>query len=196
MTNATQQAGLSQQDLSIIDRFRQQAREFWRLYQSTGDNANFVATQNPSIQREYRDLMDRGQGIRSKVEVATGIIDKAGAMIDTAKNWFTDTFGLGGLASVNRMMPEQLGLIPLIPIAVIAGSLAAIGKWVNDALVFNRRINEMKRLQAQGMTPTQAANVIDKIMPKGFGANVTGLLIPIVLVGAIVLVPRFFKKGR
>jgi len=194
--NSKPAASLSQTDLSVIDQFKKQARDFWRLYTTMGDDARFVATQNNSVQKEYADLMSRGQTIRSGVERATSVVDGAGSMIDSARNWFSDTFGLSGLRYAEGLAGTQLGFIPLIPIAVVAGSLALIGKWVNDALVFNRRINEMKRLQSQGMTPNQAANIIDKIMPKGFGASVTGLVMPIALVGAIVLLPRLLKKKR
>ncbi len=57
---------------------------------------------------------------------------------------------------------NQLGFLPiLVGGTVIAGSIAAITKWTLDYKTFSDKIAQQNRLIASGLSPQQAANVVN-----------------------------------
>lgn len=175
---------LTPTDIGTIEKFKAKAREFWRLFVALDADKAFIRKQSPAIKREYADLMSRGLSIRKTVEFLTGIIDKVSGLIKSV---------FGGVAAGQM---GQLGIIPLIPIAVIAGSLALIGKWISDAMTFRRRVAEIKRLEARGIPPAEAAAIVAKIMPKGIFAGIKGLAIPIVAILGIIIIPKLLDMKK
>lgn len=174
-------------DPSMIDEFKKKARDFWNQWESLGNQEKFISKQAPEIQQEFKDLRNRGLSIRNSVETVTGLIDKATAAYRTATGWVSDIFG----TSDNTM-----GFLPiLIPAAVIVGSLAAMGKWLSDAYQFNRKMDEIAKLQAKGIDPVTASKIISRITPEGFSIT-TSLGIPLLLIGGFFVYNTFMKKGK
>jgi len=181
-------ATMSQNEQSAIENFKAKAREFWSMWNALGQKKAIVERQSPEIRAEYVNLMTRGQSVRSGIETITGLIDKAGRAYDSVKIWLSETFGLNG---VELEQQTQLGLLPLIPIAAIGLSLAAMGKWISDAYQLNRRLDEIQRLENKGLSPQQAAQVVSKTMPKGFFSGSGAIMMPILLAaGAMFIYSR------
>lgn len=161
---------------SVIEAFKQRARAFWNQWETLHANQDMITRQSPAVQKEYNDLIDRGSTIRNSVETVTGLIDKAQRYYQTAKGWVSDLFGMDGYS-------PQMGVLPvLIPAAVIAGSLAAMGKWLSDAYQFNRKMEEIAKLQAKGVDAVTASKIIERTTPSGI--SIGGAIgIPLLLVG-------------
>lgn len=174
-----------------IDNFKTKAREFWAIWNNLSDKSNIVAGAPVPLQREYRELMDRGVTVRKTIERVTAAIDSAAGIynsavdytsrgMESAINWFKGSAGLGGI-----------GLIPLVPVAVIAVALAAMGKWIKDAYVINKKISVAEKLINQGVVPEKAFNMAGKMVRKnslfnlGFSTDLPTMGI-IALIGFII----------
>lgn len=180
-------AELSQDEKGVIEQFKDKAREFWALWENLEDQKHTISASAPIVQNEYADLMARGSTIRTTVEYVTKTIDKAAQMYRSVRDWLAARFGLDGLsASDVDQRVNEMGLIPLIPIAIITAALAAMGKWISDAYIFSERLAEIKRLEKQGISPARAAEIVEKTMQKGMFAGAANL-VPIALIGVAAL---------
>jgi hypothetical protein len=141
---------ISADDLSMIEKFKSHAANFWQQYKNLQAKNAYVAN-HPDLQEDYANLLDRGSTIRTTIETVTAGIDKA-------VGWVGGTVGVSGVQVLNG-----LGFLPVLALLVSAGGLALIGKWVSDAYAFNKKVEEMKRLEAQGMTPQQASAIVGKL---------------------------------
>ena len=81
--------------------------------------------------------------------------------------------------TIEELENVGLGLLPLIPIAVVAASLAAIAKWTYDYNIFMKKIQEQRRLEADGIDPVTASNIVAKKNAPGFFNLNTKKLLPI-----------------
>lgn len=132
-------------DVERIQKFKNQAAHFWELAEKTKANAPRVP---PEWQREFNALTQRADSIRTKIEGTT-------AAVDTAYKHATNLYGVDNVAVNN------LGLLPLIPWAVISASGAAISYFANDAITFNEKIDELERLEDMGYTREEAVEVLN-----------------------------------
>lgn len=104
----------------------------------------------PAIWRgDFERMMGRGADVKQRIQAAAD-------SIDTSYRFARDTLKI----------PEQningLGIIPLIPLAFIAGSTAVTTYFVTDAQKFNAKIDELERLQEMGYTADEAAAIVEK----------------------------------
>lgn len=180
---------LSNEQKGLITDFKAKAREFWQLWENLDARRAEVATAPAGLQVEYNNLMDRGLGIREKIETVTALIDKAANMYQDAKAWLMDQFGLSG---VSYRQLSGLGFIPLIPVAVIGAAVAAIGYWVNDAYQFAAKLDEIKRLEARGVDSATAHQMVEQTFQSGFFAGAGNLVLPVVLGLGLLY---FIRKG-
>lgn len=93
-----------------------------------------------------------------------------------------------------------LGILPLIPIAVVAAGVAYVAKLAADAWALSARIDEQRRLEQTGMTPAQAAAIAKQTNPGGGGGLFsfdlgTGGTVVLVGVGVVALW-YFFGRQR
>lgn len=118
-----------------------------------------VNTEVPGpLQPEKRKMLDRAKIIKQGIEGVFGTMD--------------EFEGVG------------LGVIPLIPIAVIGASLAAITKWTLDFKKFMAAVTEQRRLESTGMPPAQAAEIARQGLTKPFiSIDFKKLLLPALVVG-------------
>lgn len=129
-----------------IDKFRNQAKHFWELAEKTRANAPRVPHQ---WQPEYERLNARASDIRTKIEGTTTAIDAAyrhGQQV-----YGQDKEGL-----------DNLGILPLIPWAIISAGGAAMAYFANDAITFNEKVDELERLQELGYTQEEALAILEK----------------------------------
>ena len=121
---------------------------------------------------EWNQLYSRAQAIQSTL---TGIADGLSGIY----GWVKDVFGLGGL-----------GVVPLIPIAVITGSIATLAYFINQILQFNQKIALAKSMN---YTPAQ----VNELLDAGgiLGNSQSNTILATVLIGGALLyfVPRLMK---
>jgi len=177
----------------VIGKFRDKAQEFTQAYNKLL-SVKGEASATRATAKEYNDLIARGKKIKSNVQSITSKIDGAWA-------WLKSNFGFDGIEEANNMARiNGLGVLPIIPIAVVGGSIALLGKWVSDAYIFMEKLKESKRLQMEkGLTPEQAAKVVDRLEKKGAFVNVglKRLIVPLAILGAIIVaVPMLQKEKR
>jgi len=142
---------------NLVGQFRAKAQQFEQIYNKLMSDQSY-ALSNPALASDYRALLQIGRVTRAKI-IATR------NKIDSVIGW------LKGLVGMN-----ELGFIPLIPIAIVAASLAAITKWVTDAYAMSARIDEAKRLEAKGVPPERAAKIAGRRVASQGGGLVGSLL--------------------
>lgn len=160
-------------DKNIIDRFRDRAVEFNRLYNTLSAQGSDVVNNYPAVAAEYNKLITSGDAIRDSISTVTG-------GIDSVVSWYNSLFGKDeGL--------KGFGLLPLVPIAVVATSVAAMGKWGRDVFLFQRRLTEIKRLEEQGMPPGRAADIVGGKAPGVFAGITREVMVPLTIGGVSLL---------
>lgn len=75
--------------------------------------------------------------------------------------------------TIDELQNIGLGIAPLIPLAVIGASLAAIYKWNRDYAALKIKIKEQKRLEARGVDPLTASKIIASKRPPSFTLGLT-----------------------
>ncbi len=178
---------ISTEQKTAIGGFKAKAKMFWQLWTKLDGQQDIVARQSPYMQGEYKDLMERGTSIRNKIEWTTGLIDKAASAYSSVKDWISSQF--------NGVDDDQgMGIIPIIPIAIIAASISAMGYWISDAYKFSKKLAEIQRLENRGLTSEKAAEVVERTLAsKGFFSGSGKMLFPILLgIGVFIMI----KKGQ
>lgn len=121
---------------------------------------------------EWNELYSRATAIQSTLTYIANALS-------SAYGWIKDVFGLGGL-----------GVIPLLPIAVITGSIATLVYFINQLLQFNQKIAYAKSMN---YTPEQTNALLDA--GGILGNSESKSILATVLIGGAVLyfVPRLMK---
>ena len=122
-------------------------------------------------QAEKNKLLSRAETIKNSIKSAT--------------NW-SDTLRI-----------DELGFLPLIPLAVIGSAVAAIGYWVTDYAKFSSSVQYQATLISQGVSPEKAALLANQqANPPSFFSS-AGSLIKWGLVGAALFFAykTFVKKA-
>ena len=123
---------------------------------------------------EWNELYSRAQAIQSTL---TGIASG----LSSAYNWIKGVFGLDGL-----------GVIPVIPIAIITGSIATLAYFINQLFQFNQKIAFAKSMN---YTPEQTNALLDA--GGILGNSESKSILATVLIGGAILyfVPRLMKDN-
>ncbi len=182
-TAAARAAGASEADLSLIDRLKSRAQDFEIARADLQRIGAAVARQNDyDLSMEYARLVSRADSIRSKIGAATTAIDKA-------VQW--SRAALGDLSGQDL---GALGVVWLLPGAIILGAIAVIGYWLTDYRKFSARFSEQTRiateLVAGGMDPAaaniEAGRAVAATAPAMFALGGTMTLGLIALVGLVM----------
>lgn len=173
---------LPPEDQGIIERFKARIAEFRSLFARLQGARDQVP---PEMQEDYQGLVDRGSTIQ-------GTVDSITSGINTAVNWFKGAFGLN---AVNLSKRGQLGAIPLLPVAAIAGAMALIGYWITDTMQFIQRMEQFEQMRAQGVPAAEAAQAVQTATTGGpiFGLDIQKMVIPLVIVAGVLWFMR--NKG-
>ena len=147
--DAARAAGASSSDLALISKLKAYAAQFTAYRQDLQRRGPAIARTNDyDLMVEYGRLVDRADYIQEKVTAALAAIDSA---FRTARS----ALGLDGLRALSA-----LGVVWLIPVAVIAAAVALIGYWITDYLKFVKRDDARQQIVAQltaaGMSPIEA----------------------------------------
>jgi len=163
-----------------VGKLRDKSNEFARVRFDLIENRNMVP-RDPRYINEYNDLVHRSKLIEENVR-------KVMSGVDYVANLFKSTFG-----EANAHSMGQIGVIPLVPLAIIGGSVALLSKWLTDAYMFVAKMNKVKELEASGMSTQQAIATVKQLSPSPFD-GIMGML-PMILLGgaALILLPRILK---
>lgn len=146
---AAAQVGATPSDLDLIAQlqervgvFQMSRAELQRL------GAAVAATTDNDLWQQYGDLVARADSLESTIQGALDAVDSA---IRYAKNAL-------GLGAVRRL--GGLGIVWLIPVAIIAAAIAALGYWLTDFAKVRARILQQQsiaqQLQAAGVDAAEA----------------------------------------
>lgn len=128
----------SQEWQNSVDSFRTKAKAFMAEYaelQSLGQYADAT----PELRTAYDSLMSKGQWLYNAIANVASKIDM-----------------MGGGSTMGAM-----GALPLVPLAVISGALAAITAWLSDAYIMKQKLNVAREALSQGHTPGNIADMIN-----------------------------------
>ena len=139
-------AQITAQDVSLLEKFKMQAREFAEAFRTLLDAEPYVSDK-PELRGEFEELYDSGLTIKNTV-------DKVTRTVDAVTGYFKDSFGLDGVRRGGA-----LGVLPLVPIAAITAAIAYMSGWGAEVYMFERKVTESKRLESQGVDPREAAAI-------------------------------------
>jgi hypothetical protein len=188
---------LTQQDLSVLDKFRNAALQMRDAFTRLVSLQSYAASR-PDLRAEYDDLFSEGETIKKTVQYIT-------STVDSVTGFFSDAWGSASAAAKRFfglgviMQPEPgLGIVPIVGVAAIAGSIAIMGKWVRDVYLFERKVAEQKRLEGEGLSPQEAAQQLQHLDTSGslFGDAFGNLAMPALIIGGGFLVWQFLKSRR
>lgn len=87
--------------------------------------------------------------------------------------------------TIDELTNVGLGIVfPLVPVAVVAASLAAMYKWNRDYVVFKMKVKEQRRLEATGLDPVTASKIAAKKSPGLFSFSLRDPIFLVVSLGA------------
>ncbi len=139
--------------LSVLDRFKLRAKLFWSYYLYLKDLPESKLT--PELRVSRNKLLSRGDTLHAT-------ISKIAGAYDTISGWYTKLFG-----SPPSKPGSGLGIVPLVPVAVIGVSLAAIVKWSADAFTFAKKATLANQMAQRGASPGEINKVLSTIADEG-----------------------------
>lgn len=159
-----------------VDTFKQKAREFIALFTELKGKEDALKNADDETKKRYEKLMSRGDWIFKTIQ-------SIASKIDWAINSFSG-IGMGGM-----------GILPVVPIAVIAGALAVITAWLSDAYSLNKKLDTIKELEAKGHSADDIRDLVHGAPLINIGGNLSGLLMPAVIgITVIYFWPELRKR--
>lgn len=162
-----------------VEDFKNQAAEFARVF-SRMRELRYIAEQDASASIRYADLMGLGNTIMDKVQYVTGLID-------SVYGWVGNFFGV----ETRDEYLNDIGAVPLIPIAVIVGASAFIVTWLSKAYVQLRELEAVERLLNEGYTAEEAYKLA-RGEQGGIMGTISNVLMMALVIGAGIY---FMRKG-
>lgn len=162
-----------------------------RNFQGLLAQSSFIQTQSPDIRKWYDERVRRASALYNKANAINLSVSRIKSAWNSFSGWVK---GITGMSS--------LGILPAIPIAISAAGAAAtiyeIVTWLKESANDARTIELLKEARSQGLTPTQAKDIIENRKSGGI-ADIFGNIrkfIPWILIGsaAILILPRFLGK--
>jgi len=126
---------------------------------------------SPELRAERAKLIERAGFVRATIEKVTHGIDYVYSIWDSV-------FGGNSVSGVGA-----LGIIPLVPIVVIAGAGSAITYWITDALKFLKRVDEVEKLKSEGISTQQAYAIVNR---EGGLIGFMRAALPVAVIGGII----------
>ena len=165
---------------NLIERFREASQRVDQVLDKLRGQED-AARASPGLSMEYDTIMQRANLLRASIADTLGRIDSAVQWVKGAGDWLKSAFGLSGL-----------GVVPVvIGIGAITAALAAITKFLVDAWSLSKRIEEQQRLEARGLSPQQAAAIVEQGTGSSAGRQFVTSLIPF---AALALVGYFLAR--
>lgn len=162
--------------LSAVANLRAKAAEFQALREQVLESYS-IAKEYPSLLNEYEALLFKSNVIESTIKSVTNGIDIIFGMFNTV-------FGDEDV--------DGLGIVPLVPVAVILSAIGAITYWINSSIKYLNKIKEIKRIENQGYTVEEAYKMVNEQN----GGLMQKLMSPYVLIGGGLLIVLLLSRKR
>ena len=184
--------------------FDRVSREFAAQFAALQQLGPFVRERHPELQSQYSQLVARGANHQATLATLS-------RLRNDAQNWLasigigtrSDTGSIIGAAvggssaaggGIKTVTPKSgLGAIPVIVaivgIVAAAAALVVIANWIKESFDFTQRLNALFRLEEQGHSAQEAANIVRSVSTAG-GAGLTSLVsnpFSWLMIGAAVL---------
>jgi hypothetical protein len=172
-----------------ITALKQNGARFANVYRDFM-NAEYWAKQNPQLYAQWKHAKEKADFVKNTIVYIN-------SKVEGSINWFSNVFGLNGvnaLAGINQN--QNLGLLPLVPVAYVLGASAAVIGAISLMSNSMANIYEYKRkadLVEQGQADPDILNQEDK---NTLSSQLSGVLkFGLVLVAAYYIVPKLMKKS-
>lgn len=168
----------------VLGKFKDKAAEFQTLYNQVLQTAD-IAAKNPALLADYNKLVSYGATVRKGITNVT-------ATVDTGYNWLKNTIGMDAV-----MTDSRLGFLPVIPLAVVAASIAAMTKFATDTYIYMDKVNQFKTLEAKYGAAQAGALVAGMDKRGGLFDSIGGAVLPgLVIAGVALFIFRKQIFGR
>lgn len=141
-------------------------KTFTDNYKGLIASRNFVYTKHPALRPEYDRLLSEGTKNYNKLTQLKKTRDDVKNWLGGIKDWAKSIIGMDGL-----------GILPVVALSAASAiaALSAVAYWSIDAYKFAARLNKLRDLEAGGMSPGAAAQVVDVALgPVGSGSGILG----------------------
>jgi hypothetical protein len=128
----------------VVAKFRAAAARMEQTYQRLLGVADY-ARSRPGLATRYGQLVQNAAALRATVADIR-------AKLEAAVNWMRSLGSAVGLSG--------LGILPVIGVAAVAAAIAMVTKWTTETLTFLKSVEEQKRLEAAGVPPERAAEIV------------------------------------
>jgi hypothetical protein len=199
-----------------------QASDIATQDQATQDAYNSLVSRGQMLQNTISGvgnaLVDVKNALSGAWTAITGEWSKVTSAVSSALQLPADQYGTQALDTISPFMmgwgaspyaslvrlglSGGLGLLPLIPIAIVAAAVAALAYWLNDYLQFTQKMALIKTTNAQraaqGQAPLLPADVA-KIMSSGAGGLTASLGSLVWIIGgiaALIFLPKLIGGYR
>lgn len=147
-----------------LEEFKEKVRDWWIDVEIL--NKTNVP---PSLKADKDKLLARARTIRRTIDAIPGV-----------SKWF-------------GLTPSTLGLLPLVPVAVISATTMAVTKWVSDYVTLKAKVKVFVESIGKGQSPEQARENVNAITGSQgfkFGLGFGSLLTPLLIVGAFYFLSK------
>lgn len=167
--------------IAEADKLKEKAAEFADVFARL-QALEPVARSVSSVAVKFQSLMDEGVTIRERIKRITGLIDDV-------LGWFTEQ---GSEPPETIANLQGLGIL-WVPIAIVAGAVAAITAWLSKAYVQIEEIEAAQKLIEQGVPANEAFKMVRE--RKGFLQTLSeGVTKNLVLYTALGLATWYIMK--
>ncbi len=167
---------------NVVAQFKAAAAAMESAYERLIREADYVAAR-PALQAQFDALVRRAASVRATVESIR-------AQLAGAVDWLRSVGAAVGL--------NGLGVLPVLGIAAIAGAVALVAKWTTDTIKFLTVVAEQRRLEAAGVAPERAAEIVRGTAAAAAGTASSSWWIPVaaLVVGGYFLWSQTRRTGR
>lgn len=177
----------------IITDFPNYYANFQKNFSALIQQSQYVREKHPELLPEYNRLLESGSKTYGNLMTLKSNVDKMKSMWNSVSDWFKNALSLNGL-----------GVAPIIWGGMAAGTaigiITAVGNWLTETSTFAARLEEVKRLEASGLSPQQATIEVNRRFGEpGSSGSIFGIPLKAIMYGAIGLIAlpiilQFFRK--
>lgn len=130
----------------IVGKFRNAKTEFYTNYSALQK----TDPKTPALIAEKRALMNRASTVDATIKNLDKTVEYFAGLLKK--------IGVGGL-----------GVLPVLPVVAVAGAVTLISKWLKDTYEFSVKMNRVRELEQKGVSPSEAARIVEKTTEAGQG---------------------------
>jgi hypothetical protein len=148
----------------VVGKFRNAAADYDRAI-STAQSYADVAAESPELKAQYDAAMSTYDTLRERI----ASVQQA---ISSAMGWFRNLFSAASPGM------HGLGILPLVPIALVTATLAVVAYEARQVWTLNAKLSAAADLRRQGVPAAQAAEMVAQITGESpDSGGIVGMLI-------------------